>query len=78
MYSKEVHLELKIKLKNKDNVEPNWLGIYIDDQEDQTKGKQGVVFIVTKAFPGKVRVYKLNHFINRNMSIQFIMNEDLL
>ena len=55
MESKEVKFELKIKIENKEKVEPNWMGIYIDDQEDLTKGKYGVVFIASIAIPELVR-----------------------
>ena len=72
MDSKEVHLELKVKLKNKKNVEPNWMGIYIDDQEDQSKGKQGVVFIATKAFPQKVRFIISMIVLNKNIKFKKI------
>ena len=57
MKSNEVKFELKIKVENKQKVEPNWMGIYIDDQEDLTKGKYGVVFIAAMAFPELVRKF---------------------
>ena len=55
MESKEVTLELQVKINNTENVKPNWMGIYIDDQEHQLNGKYGVVFIASIAFPKSVR-----------------------
>ena len=54
MDSKEVTLELKIKISNREYVKPNWMGIYIDGQENQMNEKYGVVFIASAAFPKSV------------------------
>ena len=55
MGSKELTLELKVKINNTANVKPNWMGIYIDDQEHQMNGKYGMVFIASTSFPQSVR-----------------------
>ena len=55
MDSKEVTIELKVKINNNKTVKPNWMGIYIDSQEHQMKGKYGVVFIASTFDPTRVR-----------------------
>ena len=55
MDSKEVTLELKVKINNTENVKPNWMGIYIDAQEHQMNEKYGVVLIASISSPNSVR-----------------------